>query len=468
MFKRKIETAALLLCLAPAAWASGPGTAAADFLRIPVGARETALGGAMTAHSADADAVFYNPAGLAAGRGMQASYAYNNYFSGISQQWLAGALPYGGGTLGLGLNYFSVSPFAAYDNDNARTGSVSAYGLAAYLGYGRALRTGLALLPELRWGAAAKYISEKLDSYGASGYGLDAGLQAGTALKGLSVGLAAENLAASRLDFVASGERPERSLKAGAAYELGATGSAVTALFAADMNFPGDGGSYVSAGAEGVFYGVVSLRAGYSAYGDLSNGMSFGAGVSLPGRWKGVRLDYSYGSTYDLGSVHKFGASWTFGAPARASGKARHAAPAKAAAPAPAAADGDADFRDRVDALYNGTPEESMLAAEYLAGLDDARVDEHFISLLSSPDVSRRQSAVRGLSLRKGSRSMEGLATALGDQLPEIRRAAAAAIGARGDASYAPQLEEALKRETSDQVKSAIIESLGKLRGGTD
>ncbi|NQV51372.1 MAG: PorV/PorQ family protein [Candidatus Marinimicrobia bacterium] len=41
------------------------GSAAAQFLKIPVGARSAALGGAMTGMSTDATALFWNPAGIA-------------------------------------------------------------------------------------------------------------------------------------------------------------------------------------------------------------------------------------------------------------------------------------------------------------------------------------------------------------------------------------------------------------------
>jgi len=451
------------LCLASSrAAAAGPGTAAAEFLRIPVGARETALGGALTAASSDANAVFYNPAGLGLVAAPEVSYSYNNYFSGISQQWLSAAVPAYGGTLGVGLNYLNVSAFDAYDASDNPIGSVSAYGLAAYLGYGRRADTGVALLPALRYGASVKYISEKLDSRQASGYGLDAGLQLVTSVKGLRLGLAAENLASSRLDFIGTGARPARNFKAGAAYLAAPAGGPLAAQFSLDVNFPGDGKRYLSAGVENTLYDRVLLRAGYTAFGDLSNGLSFGLGLRLPGK-RDMRLDYSYSSSYDLGSIHKFGLACRFGSPAPAPA----GAPA-AAAPEAAPAAAGADFKEQLDLLYGGTPEQALLAAEYLAGLDDARVSEHFISLMYSPDAGRRLAAVRGLSLRKDARSLEALQKGLHDQEEEIRRRSAMALAARGEASAAPALEECLKTEESEQVKNAILAALMKLRQGQD
>lgn len=302
-----------LLFAVPAALRAGEaGTAGADFLRIPVGARETALGGAFSAASSDANSVFYNPAGLGAAL-PEISYSYNNYLPGVSQHWLAGAASSAGGAFGFAVNYLNVDSFASYDAADNRTGSVSAYGLAGYFGYGRALRTGLRQLPVVRFGAAVKYISETLASSRASGYGLDAGVQLLTVLRGLSLGLAAENLAASRLEFINSGARPARTLKAGAAYAVGSGADDVSALVALDAAFPADGGSYLSAGVETLLYRTVALRAGYAASGDISNGLSFGLGLALPGKRRNTRLDYSFGSSYDLGSVHRFGVTRRFG-----------------------------------------------------------------------------------------------------------------------------------------------------------
>ena len=53
------------------------GTTAADFLSIPIGARATAMGGAVTAMIDDPTAMYWNPAGLAhvTGTGMTGEYA---------------------------------------------------------------------------------------------------------------------------------------------------------------------------------------------------------------------------------------------------------------------------------------------------------------------------------------------------------------------------------------------------------
>lgn len=469
---RPVSFAPLLagaFCLAAGfAAAAGPGTTAANFLKIPVGARETALGGALTAAAAGPAALFYNPAGLGSLTAPEISYSYNNYFSGLSQQWLAAALPLGPGGLGLGLNYFGVKSFAAYDAAGAGIGSVSAYDAAAYLGYGAGLRTGLALLPDIRIGAAVKYLRGRLDDATASGYGADAGVALLPALRGLSLGLGGENLLGSRMEYIDSGARPARKVKAGAAYLV--SGLPITALLTADFNFPEDGASYFSAGIENTLYGALALRAGYTAAGDVSNGITFGLGLALPRRYAGdLSVDYSYGATYDLGNVHKFGLSYRFAAPqkkARVSVRAGASASPAASAAAVAVATAPAavlDFSGSLEDLYGADPAAARAAAEAIAG--DPRAIEHFSALLSSGKTEWRRAAVAGLARSRDLRAPAELIKALGDPEAEVRAAAARALDGRGGAAAAERLQELLREEESETVKNAFIEALGKARG---
>ena len=451
---RPLAAACAFFCLAGAGvHASGPGTTAANFLKIPVGARGTALGGALTAAAEGADAVFYNPAGLGLGGAPELSYAYNNYFSGISQQWLAFSLPAGGHAWGLGFNYLSVKPFASYDVSDNRTGEVSAYDAAAYLGYARQLGTGLPLFSSARLGASLKYIRQELDSESAAGYGAGAGLLlAGP--RGLTLGFAAENLAASRLAFDGGGARPARIFKAGAAWKI--KGAPLSALLSADVNLPEDGASYISAGVENTLYGLLVLRAGYSSFGDISNGLNFGLGLGLPrGAGREVRLDYSYGATYDLGAVHKFAVSCRFGA-ARAAGPAPEGEPVKTPAE---------EFDGLLEDLYGVNPEKAGAAAEALAASANPKAMEHFAALLSSGKTDWKLAALRGLAACPAPQAPELLAGALRDQEPAVRQRAAQALAACGTQAQLPRLQEALKLEDSEEVKGALIEALGRIQG---
>lgn len=90
--------AALAVCLAgPAAankepryFASGAaGTTTADFLNLPVGARAAAMGGAYTAVSEEASAVYWNPAGLVQIPKLSAVFMRAQYLEEINYQYAA-------------------------------------------------------------------------------------------------------------------------------------------------------------------------------------------------------------------------------------------------------------------------------------------------------------------------------------------------------------------------------------------
>ena len=448
-----LELGTLLLLAAPAC-AGGPGTTAANFLKIPVGARETALGGAFTAVAEGPDAVFYNPAGLSQLDVMELGYSYNNYFSGISQHTASAAMPRGRGAWGLGLNYFQVGAFDSYDAADNRTGSVSAYGAEVVLGYGAALRTGLAAVPSLRCGAAAKYVLESLDDKSADGAALDAGLLLQAGLPGLGFGAAVQNAAASRLDFYGSGARPARTLKTGLSYRAGR--GQVSGLISAELAYPEDGKDYFSAGLEGRLYGAVYLRAGYTSYGDVSGGLTFGAGIDMPERLgRGMRFDYSFGSTYDLGNIHRFGLTYRFD-------KLPGGALTEALVREPAPKDPAAVPPSKLDDLYGYDLDKSIAAAEALAADCTPRVLQHFSSLLGSGRPEWKKAALRGLAVCGAPGAADLLKTGLRDQDPGVRAQAAAALGAKGGAGSAAALQEALKDEESDEVKGAILEALGK------
>ena len=65
------------------------GTTSADFLNLPVGARASAMGGAYSAISEDASAVYWNPAGLAQIPKLSAIFMRSQYVQDISYQYVA-------------------------------------------------------------------------------------------------------------------------------------------------------------------------------------------------------------------------------------------------------------------------------------------------------------------------------------------------------------------------------------------
>src|SRR5690606_38294699 len=89
-----------LVALLAAAPASGQsGTAAAEFLNVPVGARATAMGGAFGATASDGTALYLNPAGLGALDGPTATFEYAQWYVGSDFNFASVAAPTAFGTV---------------------------------------------------------------------------------------------------------------------------------------------------------------------------------------------------------------------------------------------------------------------------------------------------------------------------------------------------------------------------------
>ena len=68
---------------------SAAGTTGADFLNLPIGARAAAMGGAYSAISDEASAVYWNPAGLVQIPKLSAVFMRSQYVADISYQYAA-------------------------------------------------------------------------------------------------------------------------------------------------------------------------------------------------------------------------------------------------------------------------------------------------------------------------------------------------------------------------------------------
>ena len=266
------------------ALAGGPGTTAANFLKIGVGARAAALGDAFTVIVDDSTSLYWNPAGLAKMEERQLSATYNMWFAGINQGYLGIGFPLSGeGIVAGGVNYVDMGDFDGRDEAGNPTGTFTASALNFHLGY--ANKVGEKLI----WGISAGLVQDTIADDIKSTYAANLGLIFESS-ESLSLGLALQNiggqLGGDPLPFVA---------KVGMAYTWRSL------LLALDIASPTDNDLYYGAGIEWWIMDGIALRAGYKTNQDIGEGFTAGLGFD-----KGkIRFDYAYVPYGELGNTHR-------------------------------------------------------------------------------------------------------------------------------------------------------------------
>ena len=150
------------------------GTSAAEFLTLGAGARGMVLGGAFGAIVRDAEALYYNPAGLPLLDGPQAMLTVMPYFAETDYFWGGFAFPFAGGQYGIGVQIgnfgFSDQPIyteADPEGESGRTYSVSETFVGLSLAH--------AFIDRFTGGVTLKFISDELAQTRATGFALDIG-----------------------------------------------------------------------------------------------------------------------------------------------------------------------------------------------------------------------------------------------------------------------------------------------------
>ena len=137
------------------------GTAGFQFLRIGVGARQSAMGEAFCGVGEDVNTIFYNPAGLDGIKGPEISISHNQWFADISRQAIAGVYPAKSGNLGIGVLYLHMDEFTGYDIDSqgdpVRIPNFTCYDVAGIISYSRRFRG-------ISTGINLKLFQEKLEN----------------------------------------------------------------------------------------------------------------------------------------------------------------------------------------------------------------------------------------------------------------------------------------------------------------
>lgn len=311
------------------------GTTAADFLSIPIGARATAMGNAVSALVDDATSIYWNPAGL--GQMTDASFTgeYAQWLVEIDFNFVAVVAPTRFGTFGIGVTSVQVPEMEVttveLQDGTGETFTASSYALA--LSYGRALTDRFSV------GGSVKLIRERIWNSSASGVAFDIGTQFVTPFRGIRLGAAIANFG-SKLQIAGddlltlvdidpnnSGNnesnrgllRTDRfdmplTMRIGLAGEVfDRAGSRLT--LAVEAVNPNNSEQYLNVGAEiGLLGGLVMFRGGYSELllDDALRSFTLGAGLRYRFAPLFFVVDYAFEKQEFFSNVNRFTLSVQF------------------------------------------------------------------------------------------------------------------------------------------------------------
>jgi long-subunit fatty acid transport protein len=267
-----------------------------------VGARGLAMGGAYTAMADDADAIYWNPAGLAQVAGHEFQVSDAELTQSTREDFFSYAQTAGFGTFAVAGTYFDDGTLDGRDTQGHPTGSFSAADAAATGAFAR--KTDLVDL-----GGSVKFIQSHIGSSQATTFAVDLGAR--RQFGNVVVGAAVRN-AGPGLKFDSETDDLPLRLALGAAYKFGG-GHALTAEL---TNAPRAGGTNVGFGGEYRALKDIYLRAGYTTQSAITGGTGFDAvdGLTLGVGFRSSRwtIDYAAVPMGELGSTQRFtlGARW--------------------------------------------------------------------------------------------------------------------------------------------------------------
>jgi hypothetical protein len=288
----------LLLALVIAGPA-GSTPAGFSFLEVPAGARASALGGAFVAVGEGVEAGFWNPAGLAAVKGLEITGSHYEFFQHLRHDQFAVAGAWLGGGLAGSVRAIYSEPIEARDDLGNVTGTFGGNDLEFRLAYGRSFGTGL------RAGVTTQLLRARLAELSTGSVAFGAGATWEPArLSALRLGLAVDHLGPDASYTFADGPGQPiplpAALQAGAWYRWGTVG---TMSLGTGLEVRASRGrpTVTAIGGELTHATGASLRLG-ARINDDATAFSFGGGYAL----SALRLDYAFVPyRMDLGDSHR-------------------------------------------------------------------------------------------------------------------------------------------------------------------
>ncbi len=279
-----------------------PGSTDAQFLKIGISPRGTAMGDAYISVVEGAEGTFYNSAALAWIKGTDIVFTHNFWFAGINHDYAAAGHSFGD------LGTFAASVTALYtDLMKVRTPlQPDGTGETFYAGnYKFGISYSRFFTEQVTVGFTLNYINMTLyKGFSADAFSVDIATMYTSEFRGFKFAMQISNFG-SQVSYV------NESYPLPTAFTFGASINAVDGedqkvLVSFAATKPNDGQPLTQAGGEWNYRNTFFARGGYKINYDVAS-YSFGAGVKLDVGGLDTRVDYSYSKFGLLGVSHRVG-----------------------------------------------------------------------------------------------------------------------------------------------------------------
>ncbi|NOZ62845.1 MAG: PorV/PorQ family protein [Calditrichaeota bacterium] len=283
------------------------GTAGLQFLKIGIGARESAMGEAALGVSKGANSIFWNPAGIAHIDHAEATFSHATWLLDIDINAFAAVYNLKNRiTVGISAIYMGIPDFeeTTVTMQDGTGRMVSANDIAIGLAVARRFTNKLAM------GGQIRYVREQLDQDSFQNVLVDIGAIYFTGFRHLTLAVSAQHFGPD-IRFLRDKFRMPLIFKVGVADDIFHSDFSQLTL-AVDLLHPTDNNERVNFGLEWGLMNLIYFRGGYRMGADLGN-YSFGAGIKQKILGVAGQLDYSFSEYGEImGGVNRITATFGF------------------------------------------------------------------------------------------------------------------------------------------------------------
>lgn len=274
------------------------GTTGAQFLKIDVGSRSSALGGAYTSVAGDNYNIYYNPAGLAGLDKRMVTAHHNEWITDVKYEFLAYSFNLKEKiVLGFAVQYLHMGRTDKTDDIGDFIGTWTAEDLAINLTYSQVYNE------NINFGINGKIIRQSNAGYTATAGAIDIGVLFNNFREyDLTYGFSVSNIG-TKIKFIKEGDRLPLIWRGGINYIL-----LNSFLLSADIVKPIDNDLYFAFGTEYNYHDMIFVRAGYASNDDIDDGFRAGLGFKI----MSLSLDYAFMPKGYFGDSHRFSISYNF------------------------------------------------------------------------------------------------------------------------------------------------------------